>query len=294
MGRVADKVAVISGAARGQGRAHAQMLAAEGADIIAIDLCADIETNEYPLSRPADLDETVRLVEKEGRRAHPVIADVRDRAALEAAIDEGVAALGGLNIVVANAGIAPLTAGLPPQAFVDAVDVDLIGVLNLVHGSLKHLHAGASIVATGSLAAHLTSLSNTGGMGNGSDGSAVPGGAGYAFAKQVVAHYVNDLALQLAPHHIRVNAIHPTNVNTDMLHSPQMYKIFRPDLPNPSREDAEATFPMLNAMPIPYIEPQDVSEVVVFLASDASRYVTGQQIRVDAGGFLKAAPWRGA
>ena len=293
MGRVADKVAVISGAARGQGRSHAQMLAAEGADIIAIDLCEDIETNEYPLSRPADLDETVALVEKEGRRAHPVIADVRDRAALSAGIDEGVAALGGLDIVVANAGIAPLTSGLPPQAFVDAVDVDLIGVLNLVHASLKHLHTGASIIATGSLAAHLAALNSAGGMRTGADGGEVPGGAGYAFAKQVVAHYVNDLALQLAQHSIRVNAIHPTNVNTDMLHSPPMYRIFRPDLPDPSRQDAEATFGLLNAMPIPYIEPQDVSEVVVFLASDAARYVTGQQIRVDAGGFLKAVPWSG-
>src|ERR1700704_4982921 len=138
-GRVTGKVALISGAARGQGRSHARMLAAEGADIIAVDLCEDIETNEYPLSRPEDLDETARLVEKEGRRAFTKIADVRDRAALSAAIDEGVAEFGGLDIVVANAGIAPLTAGLGIQAFVDAVDVDLVGVLNLVHVSVKHL-----------------------------------------------------------------------------------------------------------------------------------------------------------
>ncbi len=133
MGRVTGKVAVISGAARGQGRSHARMLAAEGADIIAVDLCADIETNEYPLARPEDLDETARLVEKEGQRVVTAIADVRDRGALSAAIDQGVAELGHLDVVVANAGICPLTAGLPPQAFADAVDVDLIGVLNLVH-----------------------------------------------------------------------------------------------------------------------------------------------------------------
>src|ERR1700748_32886 len=150
MGRVTGKVAVVSGAARGQGRSHARMLAAEGADIIAVDLCADIETNEYPLARPEDLDETARLVEKEGQRAYTEIADVRDRAALSAAIDRGVAELDHLDIVGANAGICTLPASMPPQAFVGAVDVDLLGVLSLVHASMKHLKAGASIIATGS------------------------------------------------------------------------------------------------------------------------------------------------
>ena len=286
MGRVDGKVALISGAARGQGRSHAQLLAAEGADIIAVDICADIPTNEYPLSRPADLAETARLVEKEGRRAHTEIADVRDRAALSAAIDRGVAEFGKLDIVVANAGIAPLTAGSGIEAFVDAVDVDLVGVLNLVHASIKHLTAGASVVVTGSMAAAL-SASNSGGIDAGC------GGAGYGFAKQVVAHYVNDLALQMAPKSIRVNGVHPTNVNTDMLHSPPMYRAFRPDLPEPTREDAELTFPFLQAMPIPYVEPEDISELVLFLASDAARYVTGQQIAVDAGCGVKARPFRG-
>lgn len=286
MGGVTGKVALISGAARGQGRSHARMLAAEGADIIAVDLCADIETNEYPLARPEDLDETARLVEKEGQRAFAAIADVRDRAALSEAIDRGVAELGRLDVVVANAGICPLTAGLPPQAFADAVDVDLVGVINLVHASLKHLQAGASIIVTGSVAAFMASM-NTGGIDGG------PGGAGYAFAKQVVAQYVNDFALQLAPKFIRMNAIHPTNCNTDMLHSPPMYRAFRPDLPNPTRDDAELSFPVIQAMPIPYVEPVDISEAVVFLASDAARYITGQQLRVDAGGFLKVKPWSG-
>jgi SDR family mycofactocin-dependent oxidoreductase len=286
MGRVTGKVALISGAARGQGRSHARMLAAEGADIIAVDLCADIETNEYPLARPEDLDETARLVEKEGQRALTAVADVRDRAALSEAIDRGVAEFGRLDIVVANAGICPLTAGLPPQAFADAVDVDLVGVINLVHASLKHLQAGASIIVTGSVAAFMASM-NTGGIDGG------PGGAGYAFAKQVVAHYINDFALQLAPKFIRMNAIHPTNCNTDMLHSPPMYRAFRPDLQNPTRDDAELSFPVIQAMPIPYVEPEDISEAVVFLASDAARYITGQQLRVDAGGFLKVKPWSG-
>jgi SDR family mycofactocin-dependent oxidoreductase len=286
MGRVTGKVALISGAARGQGRSHAQMLAAEGADIIAVDICADIATNEYPLARPEDLEETARLVEKEGQRAFTEIADVRDRVALSAAIDRGVAEFGHLDVVVANAGIAPLTAGSGIQAFVDAVDVDLVGVLNLVHSSIKHLQSGASIVVTGSMAAALSS-SNSGGIDAGC------GGAGYGFAKQIVAHYVNDLALQLAPQSIRVNGVHPTNVNTDMLHSTPMYRAFRPDLENPTREDAELTFPFLQAMPIPYVEPEDISELVVFLASDGARYVTGQQIAVDAGCGVKARAWRG-
>jgi hypothetical protein len=126
-----------------------------------------------------------------------------------------------------------------------------------------------------------------------SDGGGPSGGAGYQFSKQVVAHYVNDLALTLAPKGIRVNALHPTNVNTDMLQSPPMYRAFRPDLPEPTRADAELAFPVMNAMPIPYIEPEDVSELVLFLASDASRYLTGQQIKIDAGGFLKKVPWSG-
>jgi SDR family mycofactocin-dependent oxidoreductase len=287
MGRVTGKVALISGAARGQGRSHARLLAAEGADIIAVDICADIETNEYPLARPEDLDETARLIEKEGQRAYTEIADVRDRAALSVAIDRGVAEFGKLDIVIANAGICPLAAGLPPQAFVDAVDVDLVGVLNLVHASMKHLRAGASIIVTGSVAAFMASM-NTSGIDGG------PGGAGYAFAKQVLAHYVNDIARALAPEKIRVNAIHPTNCNTDMLHSPPMYRAFRPDLQNPTREDAEVVFPVIQGMPIPYVEPEDISEAVLFLASDAARYVTGQQLRVDAGGYLKVKPWSGA
>ncbi len=185
------KVALISGAARGQGRSHARLLAAEGADIIAVDICADIETNEYPLARPEDLDETARLVEKEGQRAHTEIADVRDRAALSAAIDRGVAEFGHLDIVVANAGICPMTAGLPPQAFVDAVDVDLVGV----HEPRAREHqasAGGRVDHRDRLGGGIHGVGmNTSGIDGG------PGGAGYAFAKQAVAHYVNDLALAL-------------------------------------------------------------------------------------------------
>jgi NAD(P)-dependent dehydrogenase (short-subunit alcohol dehydrogenase family) len=120
-----------------------------------------------------------------------------------------------------------------------------------------------------------------------------PGGSAYSLAKQLVARYVNDLSVQLAKRMIRVNAVHPTNVNTDMLHNEGLYQVFRPDLKSPTREEAEAAFPAMQAMPIPYIEPQDVSNTVVFLASDDARYITGTQLRVDAGGFVKAKPFKG-
>ena len=224
---------------------------------------------------------------RKGSGSITAIADVRDRAALVRPRSTTASPSSGhLDIVVANAGICPLTAGLPPQAFADAVDVDLGGVLNLVHASLKHLQAGASIIVIGSNAAFMSSMNTTG-----IDGG--PGGAGYAFAKIAAAHYVNDFARALAPFSIRMNAVHPTNVNTDMLHSAPMYRAFRPDLPNPTREDAEPIFPLVQAMPVPYVEPEDISEAVLFLASDAARYITGQQLRVDAGGFLKVKPWSG-
>ncbi|MFE3543909.1 mycofactocin-coupled SDR family oxidoreductase [Nocardia sp. NPDC059177] len=280
MGKLDDKVAVISGAARGQGRSHAVHLAAEGASIIALDICADLDGNTYPLARPEDLEETGRLVEKEGARFHPVIVDVRERGAVWQAIADGVAALGRLDIVVANAGIAPLGRGQTVQSWSDTIDTDLVGVFNVVQASLPHLAAGASIIATGSLAAQLGSSTKQG-----------PGGSAYSFAKQVVAHYVNDLAVQLAKKSIRVNAVHPTNVDTAMLHNEGMYKIFRPDLDAPTRADAEVAFPAMQGMPVPYIQPQDVSNLVVFLASEDARYITGSQLRVDAGGFVKAVPW---
>jgi SDR family mycofactocin-dependent oxidoreductase len=282
MGKLDNKIAVVSGAARGQGRSHAVNLAAEGAHIIALDICADLEGNTYPLSRPEDLEETARMVEKEAVRCHTAIVDVRERGAVWKAIADGVAELGGLDIVVANAGICPMGKAQTIQSWSDTIDTDLVGVFNVVQASLPHISDGGSIIATGSLAAQLGSSTTQG-----------PGGSAYSLAKQIVARYVNDLSIQLAKRMIRVNAVHPTNVNTDMLHNDGLYQVFRPDLKEPTREDAELAFPAMQAMPIPYIEPQDVSDTVVFLASDASRYITGTQLRVDAGGFVKSVPWKG-
>ena len=279
-GRLEGKVAVVTGAARGQGRSHSLELAKEGADIIAIDICRQIDSVPYPMSTAEDLAETERSVKELGRSVHAAQADVRDRSELRQAIEAGVRALGRLDVVVANAGIIPLAMGDPDvTGFVDAVDVCLVGCMNTVALTLPHLPDGSSIIVTGSFAAMLNAGTDNPIMG--------PGGNGYDWAKQTIPSYVEQLAFQLAPRFIRVNAVHPTNCKTDMLLNEGMYKIFRPDLDSPRREDAEPAFATMHAMPVPYVEPIDVSKAVVYLASDESRYITAQQLRIDAGGLLK-------
>jgi SDR family mycofactocin-dependent oxidoreductase len=280
MGRVEGKVAFITGAARGQGRSHAVRLAEEGADIIAVDMCRDLPTNLYPLGTPNDLKETARLVEKAGRRIVAVEADVRDRGQLIAALEQGVGELGRLDVVVANAGISPMGGQPPMQAWADVVDTNLLGVINAAHAGIPHLGEGGSIIATGSAAAFMVGMQVA-------EPGKDPGGSGYSYAKRALSEFVHELARNLAPRMIRANAVHPTNCNTGMLNSDPMYKAFRPDLENPTREDALPAFPAQQAMPIPYIEPVDISHAVVYLASDESRYVTGMQMRIDGGSYLK-------
>ena len=280
MGRVQGKVAFVTGAGRGQGRSHAVRLAEEGADIIAVDLCHDLATVGYPLATSDDLKETARLVEAQDRRIVAVQADVRERAQLIAALDRGIAELGRLDIVVAQAGILSQKAEQQLQAWTDVVDTNLIGIINAVHSALPHLTSGASIIATGSTAAYMNVLPM---QQVGTD----PGGVAYMVAKRLLSQFMHDLARELAPRQIRANVIHPTNVNTDMLHNEGMYRSFRPDLEAPTREDATPAFHVQQAMPIPWIEPVDISNAVLFLASDEARYVTGMQLRVDAGGYLK-------
>jgi SDR family mycofactocin-dependent oxidoreductase len=278
-GRMEGKVVFVTGAARGQGRSHALRLAEEGADIIAVDLCEQIASNPYPLSTPEDLAETVRGIEALDRRIVARQGDVRDRVRLKAVVEEGVAELGRLDVLVANAGILPMGGGDGLSAFVDAVDVDYVGVINSVAVALPHLTPGSSIVVTGSTGALMPKTVDNPALGT--------GGTGYGFAKRQLVAYVEALALQVASHMIRVNAVHPTNCNTDLLHNQWMYNIFRPDLDAPTREDVEPSFVAFQAMPIPYVEPVDISNLVLFLASDEARYITGQQIRVDAGSLLK-------
>jgi SDR family mycofactocin-dependent oxidoreductase len=280
--RVADKVAFITGAGRGQGRSHAVRLAQEGAAIVAIDICRDIDSNPYPMSSPADLAETERLVKEAGGEIVALEADVRQRAELQEAVDRGLTAFGHLDIVVANAGILPMAMGDPdPLDFQDAVDVDLVGVMNAVAVSIPHLGQLGSIVITGSTAGMMAGAVDNPTVG--------PGGAGYAWSKRTLIQYTEQIALHLAPRMIRANAIHPTNCNTHLLHNDGLYSMFRPDLPvgTATRADVEPAFHAFQAMPIPYIEPLDVSNMVLFLASDEARYVTGQNIRIDAGSLLK-------
>jgi SDR family mycofactocin-dependent oxidoreductase len=283
-GRLEGKVAFITGAARGQGRAHAVRMAQEGADIIAVDICRQIESNNYPLATPEDLAETERMVKELGRRIVARQADVRERPELRESLDAGLTDLGRVDIVVANAGIMPFADG-DPQAmdFVDATDVDLLGVMNTVAVALPHLPDGASVIITGSTAGMMPGMADNPVMG--------PGGAGYSWSKKVLIQYVEQMALHLSKRFIRVNAMHPTNTNTHLIHNQGLYSVFRPDLaatgePIP-REEAELAFTGFQAMPIPYVEPEDIANLALFLASDESRYITGQQIRVDAGSLLQ-------
>jgi NAD(P)-dependent dehydrogenase (short-subunit alcohol dehydrogenase family) len=235
----------------------------------------------YANSSPEDLEQTVKEVEATGRKIIARQADVRLREQLRDVLDEGLKAFGHVDVIVANAGICPGRDETLCAAFVDATDVDLIGVMNTVAVSLPHLPDGASIIVTGSTAGMMTGTTEV--MGS-------SGGVGYSWAKQTVIRYVEVLALQLAARFIRMNGIHPTNTDTALLHNIDVYRAFRPDLENPTREEAMVALPYMQAMPIPYIDPLDVSHLVAFLASDESRYSTGLNIRIDAGAMLKSRP----
>jgi SDR family mycofactocin-dependent oxidoreductase len=276
--RVAGKVALITGAARGQGRSHAVHLAREGADIIAVDYCTSFDTISYPMATSEDLAQTAKEIEALDRRVIAVQADARDPQAMRGAVAQGLAEFGKLDITVANAGICAMAAEQPLQAWADVSSVNFGAALNTLNAAIPHLQAGASMIVTGSLAALLP-------LRPGAEKS--PGGMAYSWSKRALVSLVHDLALTLAPHMIRVNGVHPTNCNTDMLQHEDMYKAFRPDLQNPTKEDAALAFPALNVMPTPWVEPEDISQTVVFLSSDESRWVTGQFIAVDAGGQLK-------
>lgn len=282
MGRVEGKVALITGAARGQGRNHARRLAAEGADIVAVDLCTSFKSVPYAMATEEDLRETARLVEAEGRRVVTIQADVRSAEQMADAAGTAVAELGHLDVVVAQAAVSALGAELTNQSWVDTVDINLLGVVNTIHAAYPHLRPGASVIAVGSLVALRPRRAYD---------KAGPGSAGYKFSKLAVAHYIHELATTLAPDMIRANAVHPTNVDSPMLQNDSTYRQFRPDLENPTRQDAEPSFPVVHAMPVPYATPDEISHAVIYLASDESRLVTGLQLRVDAGGYIKANPF---
>jgi len=277
-GRMEGKVAFITGAARGQGRSHAVRLAEEGADIIAVDICADIDTVTpyYRLATAEELAETVRAVEALDRRIVARRADVRDLDALQAAFDEGVAELGRVDTVVANAGIATYGRAweLTAEQWRDMIDVNLTGVFHTAKVAIPTMidaGRGGSILFTSSI----------GGL------KGVQHVAHYVTAKHGIVGLMRTLANELAPYSIRVNTIHPTNVDTIMIQNPGTWGMFSPGDPEPTVEKAMPGFMSLNALPVPWVEPRDISNAVLFLASDEARYVTGVTFPVDAGAHVK-------
>ena len=276
-GRVEGKVAFITGAARNQGRSHALRLAQEGADVIAVDICAPLPSiGMYPPATEEDLAETVRQVEALDRRIVATTADVRDPAALRAAVDEGVAQLGRLDIVLANAGIFEIAPALDlsDDAWREMIDVNLTGVWNTCKVALPHLlegGRGGAIVIT----------SSTAGL------KGVPNTVHYTAAKHGVVGIMRTLANEFAPQSIRVNSVHPTGVDTVMIQNAKTWGLFTPDDPEPSREKAEAVFRTTNALPVPWVDPVDISNAILFLVSDEARYITGVTLPVDAGFTIK-------
>lgn len=271
MGIVDGKVAFISGVARGQGRSHAARLAEEGADIIGFDVCADDESVEYPLATRENLDETTALVEKFGRKALLSVADVRDADAVKKVVNDGVAQLGRLDIVLANAGIMAMTGDQrwDDKAFLAGIGVMLNGVFNTVMPAIPHIKAGGrggSIVITSSTAGLV------GGRGDGS-----PGFLGYAASKHGVVGLMRAWSNELASDNIRVNTIHPTGVNSPMVVN-EAFARFCAENPHIAG-NLQSPLELPNGL----LEPSDISESVLHLVSDAGRYITGTTYRVDAG-----------
>lgn len=269
--RLKGKVALITGAARGIGRAQAVRFAEEGADIIALDICGPVETVVVPPATPADLDETARQVTAAGGRIFAAVVDVRDVNAVQEATDRGVDRLGGLDIVCATAGITSrgMAADLSESAWRTMLDVNLTGVWATCRAAAPHLidRGAGSMILTSSIA----------GL------KGLVGVAHYTAAKHGVVGLMRSLAKELAPHNIRVNTVHPTNVDTPMIQNDRVRGAFRPDLEHVSREQFAEAACSMNMLAIPWVEPVDVANACLFLASDEARYITSVTLPVDAG-----------
>jgi SDR family mycofactocin-dependent oxidoreductase len=267
-GRVAGKVAFITGAGHGQGRSHAIRLAEEGADIIAVDICQDIAAVPYGMSTEAELNETVKQVEALDRRVIARQVDVRDAGLLKRAVDEGVSELGKLDIVVANAGICTVQAWdeVTPEVWQTTLDINLTGVWNTFVATIPHLIAngGGSIIAT----------SSTAGI------KGLPFLAPYVAAKHGVVGITRNIANELAQHKIRANTVHPTGVNTPMAAG-------LGGIPTLIERNPEVGSIFVNTLPVESVEPRDISNAVLFLASDEAQYVTGLEFTVDAGNTIR-------
>jgi len=265
MGSLDGKVAFVTGAARGQGRAHAMKLASEGADVIAVDLCDQIASVPYPMATADDLAATVKLVEDAGGRIVARHADVRDLPALKSALQAGIDEFGRLDIVVANAGIAPMQAG--EDGWRDVIDVNLTGAHHTVEAAKQTMidqGDGGAIVLISS-AAGLAGI-----------GSPDAGAIGYTAAKHGMVGLMRVYANHLAPHSIRVNSIHPAGVDTPMINN-EFIRQWLVDMVGTINVD------MGNALPVQVLEPDDIANALAFLVSDAARYITGVTLPVDAG-----------
>lgn len=277
MGKFDGKVAFITGIARGQGRSHAEVLAKEGADIIGVDACRDIPGSVAAGATLDDLNETVRLVESLGRRIVAAPADVRDLESLRAVVDRGVAEFGRLDIVSANAGI--LSEQVPAidiseSLWNDTIDINLTGTWKTIKAAVPHMIAagnGGSVLITNSIAG-LRGYENT---------------AHYVASKHGLVGLMRTLAREWAQHGIRVNSIHPTQVNTPMIMNESTFRLFRPDLENPTRDDFALASQDFHLLAVPWLEAIDVTNALVFLASDEARYITGISLPVDAGCLVK-------
>jgi SDR family mycofactocin-dependent oxidoreductase len=268
MGKLDGKVALVTGAARGQGRSHALRMAEEGADLIISDLCRDLDTVPYPLARPEDLLHTQREIEKLGRRCVATETDVRDTAAVQAMVDGGVAELGRLDIAVANAGVCGFGKlwELSDDQWDEMIGVDLSGVFKTMRAVTPHMleQRSGRIVATSSMG---------GRMGN-------PNLAHYVAAKWGVIGLVKTLALEVADQGITVNAVCPATVDSDMVHNAALYGLFAPDLTEPTKEDVEPRYAAMSPMGVPWVAPADITNAVMFLVSDDARYISGSTIDV--------------
>ncbi len=268
MGKLTGRTALITGAARGQGRSHALRLAAEGANVVAVDMCRDLATIPYPMATPEDLAETRSLVEGLGVSCHTVRCDVRDTESIEAAVQAGVDRFGSLDIAVANAGVCGFGAfwELSDEAWEEMIGVDLTGVFKTMRAAVKPMMAAGSgrIVATSSMG---------GRMGN-------PNLAHYVAAKWGVIGLVKTLALEVARSGITVNAVCPATVDTEMVHNDALYGLFCPDLEAPTREQVEPIYAGMSPMGVPWVAPEEISNAVLYLVSDEARYVSGTTLDV--------------
>jgi SDR family mycofactocin-dependent oxidoreductase len=275
VGRVEGKVALVTGAARGQGRAHAVGLAREGADIVAVDICAPVEAVSYPLATDSDLAETAALVEKEGARIVTRTADVRDRDALQAAVDDGISELGEIEIVVANAGIWAVAVDEPTdtarrvRVWRDTIDINLTGVWNTIECVVPRM------VDAGNGGAMVLTCSTQGLKGAANNDLSL---TAYTAAKHGLVGLMRATAIDLAPHSIRVNTVHPTGVQTPMVENEIVgaYAAKHPRL-------GELT---ANPMPVASVAPQDITNAILFLVSDEGKFITGVTLPVDAGYLL--------